>query len=76
MSTKWFTNLKAAMNNLKGEPLKLWIYLSLGNEPSQKALESWGLRKDAYYSALSKLKELKYLDNEMNFIENPQILGK
>ena len=58
--------LQEAMNNLKGETLKLWLYLNKNQddyqlELSQKACEAWGLKKDAYYTAKKKLIELGYL---------------
>lgn len=54
------------MNKLKGETLKLWLYIAKNQddfqfELSQKALSEWGLKKDAYYSAKKKLIELGYL---------------
>ena len=72
--------LQDAMNNLKGETLKLWLYLdknidSYELELSQKACEEWGLKKDAYYTAKKKLIELGYLvpirdgSNIYNFYE-------
>ena len=58
--------MQLAMQTLKGETLKLWLYLSKNQDNyqfdlSQKALEEWGLKKDAYYTAVKKLKELNYL---------------
>lgn len=58
--------LQDAMCNLKGETLKLWLYLNKNQdnyqlELSQKACEAWGLKKDAYYTAKKKLIELGYL---------------
>ena len=58
--------LQEAMLNLKGETLKLWLYLNKNAdnysiELSQKACEAWGLKKDAYYTAKKKLEELGYL---------------
>ena len=58
--------LQLAMNNLKGETLKLWLYMVKNQdgyefELSQKALLEWGLKKDAYYTAKKKLIELGYL---------------
>lgn len=46
-------SLQAAMCNLKGETLKLWLYCNKNQdgyqfELSQKALQEWGLKKDAY----------------------------
>ena len=73
--------LQDAMNNLKGETLKLWLYLDKNTdsyelELSQKACEEWGLKKDAYYTAKKKLIELGYLvpirdgSNIYNFYES------
>jgi hypothetical protein len=54
------------MNTLKGETLKLWLYIAKNQdnyqfELSQKALAEWGLKKDAYYAARKKLIEVGYL---------------
>jgi len=54
------------MTTLKGETLKLWLYLAKNQddyqlELSQKALAEWGLKKDAYYTAKKKLIEVGYL---------------
>lgn len=59
-------SLQAAMCNLKGETLKLWLYCNKNQdgyqfELSQKALQEWGLKKDAYQTAKKKLMELGYL---------------
>lgn len=58
--------LQKAMTALKGETLKLWLYLNKNQsdfqlELSQKACEQWGIKKDAYYTARKKLIELGYL---------------
>jgi hypothetical protein len=58
--------LQRAMNTLKGETLKLWLYFVKNQdgyqfELSQKALAEWGLKKDAYYKAVNKLIEVGYL---------------
>lgn len=58
--------LQTAMTTLKGETLKLWLYLAKNQddyqlELSQKALAEWGLKKDAYYTAKKKLIEVGYL---------------
>lgn len=58
--------LQKAMQQLKGEHLKLWLYLIKNKdnyqlELSQKALEEWGLKKDSYYRAVESLVELGYL---------------
>ena len=54
------------MTALKGETLKLWLYLNKNQsgfqlELSQKACEQWGIKKDAYYTARKKLITLGYL---------------
>ncbi len=78
--------LQEAMNNLKGETLKLWLYLNKNVdkyelELSQKACEAWGLKKDAYYTAKKKLIELGYLtpvkdgSNIYTFSEKPKQAG-
>lgn len=59
-------SLQAAMCNLKGETLKLWLYCNKNQdgyqfELSQKALQEWGLKKDAYQTAKKKLIKLGYL---------------
>lgn len=58
--------LQQAMIALKGETLKLWLYLNKNQsgfqlELSQKACEQWGIKKDAYYTARKKLIALGYL---------------
>lgn len=58
--------LQKAMQQLKGEHLKLWLYLIKNKdnyqlELSQKALEEWGLKKDSYYKAVKSLINLGYL---------------
>lgn len=58
--------LQLAMQQLKGEHLKLWLYLIKNKdnyelELSQKALEEWGLKKDSYYRAFDRLVDLGYL---------------
>lgn len=70
-STMNIDAMKEAMNNLKGESLKLWLYLNKNQENyqldlSQKALEEWGLKKDSYYTAKNKLIELGYLEHDKN----------
>lgn len=75
--------LQNAMNNLKGETFKLWIYLSKNQngyqlELSQKACLEWGIKKDAYYAAVEKLIKLHYLQpiydgsNIYTFSETPK----
>ncbi len=66
------------MINIKGEALKLWLYIDKNQDNykfdlSQKELEKWGLKKDSYYAAVNKLVELGYLEvkdnNKMLFHE-------
>lgn len=75
-------SLQEAMRNLKGETLKLWLYCNKNQdnyqfELSQKALQDWGLKKDAYQTAKKKLVELGYLvsasedSNILIFYESP-----
>ena len=69
------------LNNV-GE-IKLWLYLSHHQDGfkfnlSQKACESWGIKKDSYYRAVDKLIEKGYLiptEKEDNYIftEIPEI---
>lgn len=61
--------LQLAMNELKGETLKLWLYIAKNQdeyqfELSQKALLDWGLKKDSYYKAVNTLIELGYLTQQ------------
>jgi len=66
--------LQEAMQNLKGEALKLWLYLAKNQNNyslalSQKDAAEWGIGKDSYYRSISKLEELGYLqkiDNNSN----------
>lgn len=58
--------LQEAMKTLKGESFKLWCYLQKNQENfklelSQKACESWGIKKDAYYSGVNTLINEGYL---------------
>lgn len=72
--------LKTAMNTLKGETFKLWIYLGKNQsqykfELSVKDAMNWGIKKDAYYSGIDTLQKLGYLvpaedgSNVFNFNE-------
>lgn len=70
--------LQQAMINIKGEALKLWLYINKNQDNytfdlSQKELEKWGLKKDSYYNAIAKLVELGYLEirdnNKLIFYE-------
>lgn len=58
--------LQIAMNKLKGESFKLWVYINKNADGytfdlSQKACAEWGIKKDAYYTARVKLIESEYL---------------
>ena len=75
------------MCNLKGESLKLWLYCNKNQdgyrlELSQKALQDWGLKKDAYQAAKKRMIELGYLvpvaenSNILRFYENPRRVGE
>lgn len=76
-------SLQEAMCNLKGESLKLWLYCNKNQdgyrlELSQKALQDWGLKKDAYQAAKKRMIELGYLvptaedSNILRFYKNPR----
>lgn len=59
--------LQEAMEKLKGEHLKLWLYLNknVDNyqlELSVKECDKWGMKKDAYYAAKKSLIALGYLE--------------
>ena len=54
------------MNDLRGETIKLWLYLSKNQEDyrfelSPKDAAAWGLKKDSYYKAIDTLIEKGYL---------------
>ena len=79
--------LQTAMINLKGETLKLWLYLNKNQdnyqlELSQKACEEWGIKKDAYYAGVNKLIAIGYLtpvsegSNIYCFSEKPKTLSE
>ena len=73
--------LQLAMNNLKGESFKLWVYLNKNQDNyefdlSQAACAQWGLKKDAYQSAKKTLMKLGYLiegAESLEFYETPQL---
>ncbi len=59
--------VQEAMENLKGEHFKFWVYLnknvdSYQLELSVKECEKWGIKKDAYYAAKKTLIALGYLE--------------
>lgn len=61
--------LKNAMNELKGEQLKLWLYFAKNQnnynfDLSQKAAAEWGIKKSAYYDNVEKLIEKGYLQQK------------
>ena len=73
--------MNQAMNTLRGEHFKLWLYLNKNQEGyefdlSQKACEAWGLKKDTYHKAKASLVEAGYLvpidDTTLQFYEFPQ----
>lgn len=75
--------LELAAQNLKGEHIKLWLYLAKNQdgyqlELSPKACASFGISKDVYYAAKKKLVELGYLvpvndgSNILVFYEMPR----
>lgn len=58
--------LQVAMKELRGESFKLWVYINKNADGytfdlSQKACAEWGIKKDAYYTARTKLIESGYL---------------
>lgn len=80
-------SLQKAMCNLKGESLKLWLYCNKNQDGyqfdlSQTAVQSWGLKKDAYQTAKKRMIEFGYLvpvsedSNILLFYENPQLSEK
>lgn len=59
--------VQEAMEKLKGEHFKFWVYLnknvdSYQLELSVKECEKWGIKKDAYYAAKKTLIALGYLE--------------
>ena len=73
--------LQQAMSDLNGSSgLLLWLYLNKNQEGyaldlSQKACESWGLKRDSYYRAFRELVSKGYLkigDNGYEFFERSE----
>ena len=61
--------LNTAMNDLKGELFKLWVYFAKNQDNynfdlSQKAATEWGLKRSAYYDNVDKLIEKGYLQQK------------
>lgn len=74
--------LSAAVADLKGSALKMWLYFNKNQdgykfELSQKACAAWGIKKDSYYAGIGELEEKGYLlpiyegSNIYNFYETP-----
>ena len=74
--------LSAAVQNLKGSGLKVWLYLNKNQdgyrfELSQKACLLWGIKKDSYYDGVRELESKGYLfpiyegSNIYKFYETP-----
>lgn len=58
--------LQAAMQDLKGSALKVWLYFNKNQdhyefELSQKACSDWGIKKDSYYAGVEELIDKGYL---------------
>ena len=58
--------LQAAVQDLKGSALKLWLYFNKNQdgyhfELSQKACQDWGIKKDSYYAGVEELVSKGYL---------------
>ena len=58
--------LQKAMAELDGTAFKIWIYLARNKNRfefalSPKAMEDWGIKKDAYYRGKKVLEEKGYL---------------
>lgn len=58
--------LQVAMVELDGVAFKIWMYLARNKNRyefalSPKAMEEWGIKKDAYYRAKKVLEEKGYL---------------
>ena len=75
--------LQAAVRDLKGSALKMWLYLNKNQdgysfELSQKACLAWGIKKDSYYDGIRELESKGYLlpiyegSNIYNFYEKPK----
>ena len=66
--------LQRAMQELDGNAFKLWMYLVRNRDSfefglSPKALEDWGLKKDAYYRSKKLLEEKGYLIENADGLE-------
>lgn len=69
------------MQDLDGNALKLWLYFVRNKGKYQfavspKAMEDWGLKKDAYYRSKKVLEEKGYLiegENGLEFRDVPQV---
>lgn len=75
--------LSAAVRDLKGSALKMWLYFNKNQdgyqfELSQKACSAWGIKKDSYYAGICELEEKGYLlpicegSNIYYFYEKPK----
>ena len=75
--------LQAAVQNLKGSALKMWLYFNKNQdsykfELSQKACLAWGIKKDSYYAGIEELIRKGYLlpiyegSNIYYFYEKPK----
>lgn len=58
--------LSAAVQNLKGSGLKMWLYFNKNQdnhkfELSQRACQLWGIKKDSYYDGIRELESKGYL---------------
>lgn len=58
--------LQAAVQDLKGSALKMWLYFNKNQdsykfELSQKACLAWGIKKDSYYAGIEELIRKGYL---------------
>ena len=58
--------LQAAVQDLKGSALKMWLYFNKNQdgyqfELSQKACRDWGIKKDSYYEGIRELESKGYL---------------
>ena len=75
--------LSAAVRDLKGSALKMWLYFNKNQEKhtfelSQKACADWGIKKDSYYDGIKELESKGYLcplhegSNIFCFYETPR----
>lgn len=58
--------LSAAVRDLNGSALKMWLYFNKNQknymfELSQKACDDWGIKKDSYYNGIKELEAKGYL---------------